>query len=131
MGCEFVRRDVSVAVANLDRGVIVLEIVAEDLVIIAKDAQTAMRADEKVSVDETAIAVAERQFGAVLTERVEAIDIVAGLVANRAFVFAARFHEQIVFDQAVGRRQASRTVADVKGRRIVAMTIFEVKKIVV
>ena len=74
-----------------------------------------MRADEKVSIDEASVAMAERQFGAVTAESVEAVHIIARLVADRALVFAASFYEEIVLHQTVGRRKASRAMPDVKG----------------
>jgi len=113
VGRKFCRRDFAVTIADLDCGAIVLEIVAEDFVVVAEDTQSAMRPDEKVSINKTSISVAQRYLGAILAERIEAVRVVAGFIANRALVFATGFHKEIMFHQAMCRRQASRTVPDV------------------
>src|SRR5689334_854365 len=114
MRCELCRRHDSIAIANLDRRMIALKVVAENLVVVAKEADAALGFDKEVTIDQAMVTVAKRKFGAVFAKCVEAVRVFAGFIANRTFVFAASLQEQVVFHKTVRRRQASRTVADVK-----------------
>lgn len=127
---QFGGRDDAIAIADVDGARAFLEIIAENFVIMAKDANT-FAAEEKVGVNDIGVAMAQGQFTATLAESVKAIGILAGFVAD-VFIFAVAMQEQIGFHQRVSGRHAPPTDADLNGGAVVLVGIAKVvEKIVV
>src|SRR5688500_19024463 len=85
---------------------------------------------KKISVNEAAVAVAQRQLGGTLGEGIVAINIVARLVADRAFILAATLHKEVVLHERVCGRQAAGTVTNMQRGGVVGLTRPEIEKVV-
>ena len=66
----------------------------------------ALRSDKVVAIYLTAVAMAQRQLTDTLSECVVTVDIVARFVAD-ILVFSPGLTEEVVFDECMGRGEAS------------------------
>ena len=101
---EFRRWHIAIAVSDLNGRLIVVKIVGKNHVVVAENPQAAVRVDEDVAVNLATVAVAQGKLGATLADRIESIRVFGRFIADGALILAPCHAEQVMFDQAVGRR---------------------------
>jgi len=117
-----------VAVTDIDGGVAVFKMIAEDNMVVAEDAD-ARRIDEIVAVYHAVIAMAQRKLRGAVADGIVAHGN-GGSLDGYQLVFTGALFKYVVLHGAVARRKAVAAEAELEGLRAIARLRQEIKKVV-